>query len=61
MDSASFRIERLTSIRTASADGLPIGMHLVAGAGQEALLLALAAQLEEALPWSGRRPPAYAG
>ena len=44
-----------------TADGLPIGMHLVAGAGQEALLLALAAQLEEALPWSGRRPPAYAG
>ena len=44
-----------------TADGLPIGMQLVAGAGQEALLLALSAQLEQALPWSGRRPPAYAG
>jgi amidase len=44
-----------------TADGLPIGMQLVAGSGQEALLLALAAQLEQALPWSGRLPPAYAG
>jgi amidase len=42
-----------------SPDGLPIGMQLVAGAGQEALLLSLSAALEEALPWSGRRPPAY--
>lgn len=41
-------------------DGLPIGMQLVAGAGQEALLLSLAAQLEQALPWRDRRPPAYA-
>ena len=44
-----------------TAEGLPIGMQLVAGAGQEPLLLALSAQLEQALPWSGRRPPAYAG
>jgi amidase len=42
-------------------DGLPIGMHLVGGVGQEALLLSLAASLEEALPWSQRRPAAYAG
>ena len=42
-------------------DGLPIGMQLVAGPGQEAVLLQLSAQLEQALPWSGRRPPAFAG
>jgi amidase len=40
-------------------DGLPIGIQLVAAAGQEAVLLSLAASLEEALPWAGRRPPAY--
>lgn len=35
--------------------GLPIGVQLVAGPWREALLLRVAAQLEEALPWSGRR------
>ena len=40
-------------------DGLPIGMQFVAGPGQEAMLLSLAASLEEALPWRDRRPPAY--
>ena len=42
-----------------SAEGLPIGMQLVTGAGREALLLSVAASLEEALPWAHRRPPAY--
>ena len=42
-----------------SPEGLPIGMQLVGGAGQEALLLSLAASLEQALPWAHRRPPAY--
>ena len=42
-----------------SVEGLPIGMQLVTGAGGEALLLGLAAALEEALPWAHRRPPAY--
>jgi amidase len=44
-----------------SPDGLPIGMQLVGGQGQEALLLQVAAQLEQALPWVERRPAVYAG
>ena len=39
-----------------SAGGLPIGVQLVAGPWQEALLLRVATQLETALPWDGRRP-----
>ena len=42
-------------------EGLPVGIHMSAGFGGEALLLRLAAQLEEAAPWSHRRPPAVAG
>ena len=37
-------------------DGLPVGVQLVAGPWQEAGLIALAAQLERALPWAERRP-----
>lgn len=44
-----------------SPDGLPVGMQLVAGQGREDLLLQVAAQLEAALPWAGRRPPVHAG
>jgi amidase len=40
-----------------SASGLPIGVQLVAGKGGETLLLDLAAELEQALPWSSRLPP----
>jgi amidase len=44
-----------------SADGLPIGVHFAAAKGQDALLLELAYQLEEAAPWRSRRPPIWAG
>ena len=37
--------------------GLPIGTHLVGRFGDEATLLRLSAQLEEAHPWAQRRPP----
>jgi amidase len=40
--------------------GLPIGIQLVAVYGREDLLFQVAAQLEEAQPWSDRRPPVSA-
>jgi amidase len=40
-----------------SDDGLPIGMQLVGRHGEEAILLALAAQLEGELRWTEHRPP----
>ncbi len=42
-----------------SREGLPIGMMLVGRPAGEAPLLALAAQLEAALPWSARHPPIW--
>jgi amidase len=36
--------------------GLPVGAQLVAGPWQDAALIALAAQLEQARPWAERRP-----
>jgi amidase len=44
-----------------NADGLPIGTHFVGRFGDEATLFRLAAQLEQARPWAGRRPPVWAG
>jgi amidase len=38
---------------------LPVGVMLTAHAGQDALLLALAAQVEAARPWRSRRPPLW--
>ena len=43
-----------------SPDGLPIGMQFVGAVGREDLLLSLATSLEEAQPWSIRRPPVFA-
>jgi amidase len=44
---------------TADAPALPIGIQLVGRPGDEATLLALAAQLEAAEPWAHRRPDCW--
>jgi amidase len=46
------------SLPLGEVDGLPVGVQLMAPG--EAVLLRAAAQLEQALPWSGRRPPVAA-
>jgi amidase len=43
-----------------SEDGLPVGVQLVAAYGREDLLIGVASRLEEAAPWSERRPPTCA-
>jgi amidase len=40
-------------------DGLPVGTMLVGRPADEATLLALSAQLEQARPWANRHPPAW--
>lgn len=40
-----------------TSDGLPIGAQFVGKMGQEAMLLQLANQLEQARPWFDKRPP----
>lgn len=39
-----------------SGDGVPIGMQLVGAPAREDVLIRVAAQLETAMPWAGRRP-----
>jgi amidase len=43
-----------------TSSGLPIGIQLVAATDREDLLLRVAAQLEAAVPWAGRRPGVFA-
>ncbi len=40
-----------------TADGLPVGVQLVGRYPEDATLLQVAAQLEQAVPWQHRRPP----
>ena len=44
-----------------SVEGWPIGIQLGTAYGDETTLIALAADLERAEPWAGRRPGVYAG
>jgi len=44
-----------------TADGLPVGTHLVGRFADDAVLLRLAGQLERARPWFDRLPPAARG
>ncbi len=44
-----------------SKSGLPIGSQFAAAKGNEAMLLALAYELEQAAPWIGRQAPVFAG
>ena len=43
-----------------TADGLPVGVQLVAAYGREDVLIGVAAQLEEIVSWRDRRPPLHA-
>ena len=45
----------------ATEDGLPTGVQLVAPQGREDVLLRVACQLEETLPWADRHPVVWAG
>ncbi|MEP0070521.1 amidase family protein [Pyruvatibacter sp.] len=40
-------------------DGLPVGVHFAGRAGDEATLIRIAAQLEQAQPWIDRHPPIW--
>ncbi|HEX5097691.1 MAG TPA: amidase family protein [Acidimicrobiia bacterium] len=48
------------SLPLGTAEHLPVGIHLVADNGREDLLLAVAAQLEAAMPWTARTATVHA-
>jgi amidase len=41
--------------------GLPVGVQLVARFADDAMLIRLSAQLEQAMPWADRTPPVAVG
>jgi len=43
-----------------AANGLPIGVQIAGRLGDEATLIRVASQLEEAAPWKDRKPPLHA-
>ncbi|WP_421121989.1 amidase family protein [Aquihabitans daechungensis] len=49
------------SVPLEQVDGLPVGMHLAAAPGDDAMLLHLAYELEAARPWVDRLPAARVG
>jgi hypothetical protein len=46
------------SVPLGEADGLPVGVQFVGRFADEAMLFQLAGQLEQAAPWTRRRPKA---
>lgn len=48
------------SVPVGEVDGLPVGVQMVAAWGREDLLLQLAHQLEQAMPWADRLPLIHA-
>jgi amidase len=48
-------------LAVAPGEGLPIGIQFAAGFAREDLLLRVAGQLEQSMPWAGRRPAVWAG
>ncbi|MER9140389.1 amidase [Mesorhizobium sp. M0830] len=45
----------------ASVEGLPIGIQIVGRFADEATVVRIARDLEQAFPWADRRPPVFAG
>ena len=44
-----------------STNDLPIGVQVIGRFGDEATLVRVARDLEQAIPWADRRPPVHAG